>query len=84
MVEERKVVIGPNSEDYTGYSMFVMVGTSNAAVEDISFQGTLVIPALGKSEKDGAEKEYIFPETREEVFLDESLVKFYKKKGYQP
>lgn len=28
------------------------------------------------------EKEYIFPETREEQFIDEDLRKFYEKKGY--
>ena len=28
-------------------------------------------------------KEYIFPESREERFLDKNLLEFYKKKGYK-
>ena len=69
------IYIPPKSENYTGYAMFVLMGTSTS---DISF-----LPLAEQGDNEENEKEYVFPESREERFLDKDLLEFYKKKGYE-
>ena len=64
--------------------------------EDTAGNATYTIPSCDCGLTGGCEKcqpmptpkhryeevEYVFPETREERFIDEDLRKFYEKKGY--
>lgn len=72
------IYISPDTEDYTGYTTYVLMGTSTSEL------GIFPLPV---EELPGAKEErvdeYIFPETREERFLDKDLVEFYRKKGYE-
>lgn len=80
----RTIYFPPKTEEeYTGYTIFIMMGTSTS--DRNSFiqpeQGKLIEFKIEDNEK--AEKEYIFPESREERFIDKDLSEFYKKKGYK-
>ena len=70
-VMKETIYILPDTENYTGYTTYVAMGTSTSELEDFS------LPIEEEA------KDYIFPETREERFLDKDLVEFYRKKGYK-
>lgn len=67
-----------------------------ARIEDTAGNVTYTIPDCDCGLTGGCEKcqpihisrygcrDYIFPETHEERFLDPNLIEFYKKKGYIP
>ena len=82
-MKERTIHIPPDSEDYTGYSTDVLTGTTTSRLEGLSFQEEVISPRLAKGNEEEQTKDLMFPETREELFLDEDLLKFYRKKGYQ-
>lgn len=79
----RTITILPDSEDYTGFSTNVLTGATTSGLEVLSFQEEVMLPRLAKGNEEEQAKDLMFPETREELFLDEDLVKFYRKKGYQ-
>lgn len=64
--------IPPDTEDYTGYTTYVLMGTGTSESEIFS----LPIPDVPLRVAQGEEemKEYVFPETREERFLDKEKV----------
>jgi len=80
----RTITILPDSEDYTGYSTNVVTGISTSGLEVLSFQEEVMSPRLAEGNDEEQPKDLMFPETREELFLDEDLVKFYRKRGIKP
>jgi len=81
MTDVRRITIEPDSNDFTGYTVSVPCSavTGQFGFEEIDvIQGTPVY--LAKVNK--ARKNSLSPESREGDFLDDRLVRFYKKKGY--
>lgn len=72
------IYIPPDTEDYTGHTLYVLMGTSTSELEIFSLPVAEV-----PEEKEERVEDYSFPETREERFLDRDLVEFYRKKGYE-
>ncbi len=81
-MEKKIVFIAPN-EGYTGYTSFVTLGTSTSDVTSgfIVKQGDVFPP--NERPFESGKNESVIPESREGHFIDESLLKFYKKKGYR-
>lgn len=81
-MKTRTIYISPKTEDYTGYTTFIMMGTSTSDIGSFkqSEQGEFI--EFKTADKDEVEKEYVIPEAREERFMDKDLSEFYKKKGY--
>lgn len=81
MTDVRRITIEPDSNDFTGYTVSVpcFAVTGQFGFEEIDIiQGIpRYIVKVHKNRKDN-----IFPESREEEFIDDKLVRFYKKKGY--
>jgi len=80
------IYIPPDSEDYAGYTTYVLTGTSTSELEVFSLP-TMKEHAPSVIERDYEEKEakdYGFPETREERFLDRDLIEFYRKRDIRP
>lgn len=75
---KQTVYILPDTEDYTGHTTYVLMGTSTT--ELVTF--ALPVGDVAEEKQEQAD-DYIFPETREERFLDKDLVEFYRKKGYE-
>ena len=80
-MSKNTLYILPSSEDYTGYTTSVLTGTCTSALEDYSFEGASFFPEISGFEDDLMTEDILFPETREEHFLDEDLARFYRKKG---
>ena len=75
---KKTIYIPPDTEDYTGHTTYVLMGTST------SEPGFFSVPVEEvPEEKEERVEDYIFPETREERFLGKDLVEFYRKKGYE-
>lgn len=55
MMKERTIYIPPASEDYTGYTTFVISGTSTSELEAFWQQGEEISPVLVQ----GDEKEWV-------------------------
>jgi len=74
-----KIIGGAEDSYSTGYSASVRLGSATEMGNIETLQGLPVYlhRGLGRDLKMS-----LPPETREEHFLDEKLVKFYKKKGY--
>lgn len=81
MPKAKHVIIDTESSDFTGYTVSLpnSMTTGHLGFEDIDIiQGTpRYMVKIVKEQKDN-----IFPESREEEFLDDKLAQFYKKKGY--
>lgn len=77
------VYIPAGTEDYTGFTTHVLMetGTSEAMVFHLPVEEAP--PRVGQEEKEEQVEDYVFPETREERFLDKDLIEFYRKKGYE-
>lgn len=82
MVKET-IYIPPDTEDYTGYTTYVLMGTGTSELESFSLPAEKMLPKVDQGDEGEQVEDYIFPETREERFLDEDLLEFYKKKGYE-
>jgi len=78
------IYIPPDTEDYTGYTTYVLMGTSTSELEVFSLPMKEEAPSgIERDYEKEKAKDYIFPETREERFLDRDLIEFYRKKGYE-
>ncbi|MFH0847380.1 MAG: hypothetical protein V1894_04930 [Chloroflexota bacterium] len=75
------VRIEVESNDYTGYSVSVPSAVTTGQCGNESVEAVQGMPVT-ISRKDLTTELDIFPEAREERFLDEKLIQFYKKKGY--
>lgn len=82
-MERKSIYIKPESEDYAGYTTFIFAGSSTSSYEDLYSQGGDVITILEGEEDKEQDEETFFPETREKGYLDEDLLRFYRKKGYE-
>jgi len=82
-MEKKSIYIKPESEDYAGYTTFIFTGSSTSSYGDLYSQGGDVITVLGGGENEEQGEEQLFPETREKGYLDEDLLRFYRKKGYK-
>lgn len=80
-MKERTIYVPADSEDYTGYTSHILMGTSTSEVATFTLPEDKVVYKSDQAPEEGA-KEFDFPESREERFLDENLQEFYKKKGY--
>ena len=81
-MRERTIYIPADSEDYTGYTTHILVGTNTSEVSTFTLTEDKVVYESNLASKEGA-KEFDFPETREERFLDKNLQEFYKQRGYK-
>jgi len=81
-MKAKTIYIPPKTEEYTGYTIFIMMGTSTS--DKSSFvqteQGEVIEFKI--EDKEEADKKYVIPESREERFIDKDLSEFYKKRGY--
>lgn len=80
-MKETTIYITPNSENYTGYATSILMGASTTELSTFKLMDDKVFDKLDKAGDET--KEYTFPESREERFLDRNLLEFYKKKGYK-
>lgn len=81
-MKEARIYILPDSEDYTGYTTYVLTGTDTSEVGSFSLPKEKLAQEYAQGERE-LDMEVTFPESREERFLDKSLLEFYKKKGYK-
>jgi len=81
-MKETTVYVPADSEDYAGYTTHILVGTSTSEVSVFTLMEDKVVYESDQVAEEEA-KEYNFPESREERFLDQNLQEFYKKKGYK-
>ena len=81
MTNVRKITIESDSNDFTGYTVSV---PCSAVTGQFGFEEIDVIQGTPKYivKVNKARKTSVFPESREGDFLDDKLVRFYKKKGY--
>ena len=77
------IYIPPDTEDYTGYTTYVLMGTSTSELGIFPLPVEEAPAGVGQEDKEERVEDYIFPETREERFLDRDLIEFYRKKGYE-
>lgn len=82
-MKTKTIYFPPKTEEFTGYTSFIMMGTSTSDRNSFiqTEQGEVIEFKIEDKEKAG--KEYIFPESREELFIDKELSEFYQKKGYK-
>lgn len=73
--------IEEDNEDNTGYTLTVSVGDCTDQLVGAMMPPLQGIPYSRVSSEEESQQ-YIFPESREERFLDNNLLEFYKKKGY--
>lgn len=82
MMKNKELYIESEDPDFTGYSFTIFAGSNTGQVGDV-----IVAPIQGMpfsiSSQQEERPESIFPESREERFLDQNLQEFYKKKGYK-
>lgn len=78
------VYIEAVNTDYAGYSVTILAGGSTGQGSEIPLAPIPPIQGIPYSLVSSGEesRQYIFPESREERFLDNNLLEFYKKKGY--
>ena len=81
-MKETTVYVPADSEDYAGYTTHILVGTSTSDISVFTLMEDKVVHGFDQAAEEEA-KEYNFPESREERFLDQNLQEFYKKKGYK-
>lgn len=81
-MKARTIYFLPKTEEYTGYSTFIMMGTSTSDIGSFIQTEQEEVIEFKIEDKEEAEKEYILPESREERFIDKDLSEFYQKKGY--
>ncbi len=81
-MKETAIYIPADSEDYTGYTTHILMGTSTSEASAFTLMEDKVVHELDQVVEEET-KEYNFPESREERFLDQNLQEFYKKKGYK-
>lgn len=81
MKKGETVYIESVNTDYAGYSLTILAGDSTSQVGGIQLAPIQGIPYSYVSSGEES-RQYIFPESREERFLDNNLLEFYKKKGY--
>lgn len=81
MKKGRTVYIEAVNTDYAGYSLTIVAGGSTSQVGGIQLAPIQGVPYSHVSSGEES-RQYIFPESREERFLDNNLLEFYKKKGY--
>lgn len=79
MEKEHTIHIEADSDDRTGYTLKVSAGISTSELSGVSIAPIQGLPVSPVPPEEFAEN--IFPETREEKFMEESLMQFYKKKG---
>lgn len=79
-MKAKTIYVPPKTEEYTGYTTFIMMGTSTSDIS--SFIQTEQGEVIELKEKEEVEKEFILPESREERFIDKDLSEFYRKRGY--
>lgn len=79
MEKEHTIHIEADSDDRTGYTLKVSAGASTSELSGVSIAPIQGLPVSLVPTEEFAEN--IFPETREERFMEESLMKFYEKKG---
>ena len=82
-MKEARVYIPPESEDYTGYTTYVLTGTSTSGVGSFPWPKEELVQERDQRSEHELDREIMFPESREERFLDNDLLEFYKKKGYE-
>jgi len=80
-MKKRMIYVPVDSEDYTGYTTHILMGTSTSEATTFTLTEDKVVYESDQAPEEGA-KEIDFPESREERFLDKNLQEFYKKKGY--
>jgi hypothetical protein len=76
------IYIPADSEDYTGYSTHVLMGTDTSDTRSFTLTEDEVFYEFDQSTEE-EDKELDFPESREEQFLEPKLQEFYEKKGYK-
>lgn len=81
MKKGETVYIEAANTDFAGYSLTILTGGSTGQVGGIPLAPIQGIPYSRVSSGEES-RQYIFPESREEHFLDNNLLEFYKKKGY--
>jgi len=81
-MKEKTVYVPADSEDYTGYTTYITMGTSTSDISVFTLTEDKVVHEFDQAAEEEA-KEHAFPESREERFLDQNLQEFYKKKGYK-
>lgn len=64
----------------TGYTLSIVGTTSTGYFGDEVIPARQGIPSIVISQN---QDQVLFPETREEYFIDQKLEEFYKKKGYK-
>jgi hypothetical protein len=84
IMTQRNIYILPEDQEYTGYSLQIGYACTTSEVDDLTLKEERAgIESQRQRREEGAqEKELVFPDTREEFFVDKSLREFYKKKGY--
>lgn len=76
MILEKTFVIDGENEDFTGYSISLPSSSVTGCGEISVLQGSRIKFHNTPSEE-------LFPDSREEKFMGNKLVEFYKKKGYR-
>lgn len=64
----------------TGYTLSIIGSMNTGDFGDEEIPAIQGIPSIAISQK---QNQVLFPETREEHFIDQKLEEFYKKKGYK-
>lgn len=75
------IYIEAENTDYAGYSLTILSGISTGQVGEAPITPMQGIPYFLVQPREESRRN-IFPESREERFLDDNLLEFYKKKGY--
>jgi len=75
------IYIEAENTDYAGYSLTILSGISTGQVGGAPITPMQGIPYFLVPPREESRRN-IFPESREERFLDDKLLEFYKKKGY--
>ena len=79
-MKERTIYIPADSEDYTGYTTNILMGTSTSDTIHLHIDGRQSIHEFDQAAEEQA-KEYTFPESREERFLDQKSTGVLQEKG---
>ena len=83
---QRSIYILPESQEHTGYSLQIGYVGTTSELDDLALleeRADIEDKGQRQEEERDQQREPMFPDTREESFIDESLREFYKKKGYE-
>lgn len=61
---KKTIYIPPDTEDYTGYTTYVLMGTGTSEVESFSLPTEKMSPKVDQEDEGKQVKDYIFPKTR--------------------